>query len=307
MIIHSSNIKKRKRDITIWHYTSPEVLWKMLSGEFYATHYRFMNDSAEIVYGIQEIDTFLKKHEQTLQYLQFVIKDLQKRDFFLLCFSKHKDDLYHWRSYTPHGGYSIGLSYNRMCDLFNNLEYDSKKGEITHCDLVQCRYLSPDGITNFMCKTTADFNCAIEKLSPDEKLLFEQSVAQTKSGHFSEALKLLYDKSPKLIASLKDIFSLAFRIQAQCPGLKHPSFKLENEYRLIITGDSGDDLRTRIEFVGNKPRIKIPSPLLPKCIKGIYVSPHGDVEQNYLLAEIAKKRFGLNFNIHQSKSTFNGK
>ena len=43
MKIRASMIEKKDRDIILWHYTTPEVLWKMLSGEFYATHYRFMN------------------------------------------------------------------------------------------------------------------------------------------------------------------------------------------------------------------------------------------------------------------------
>ena len=66
-------------------------------------------------------------------------------------------------------------------------------------------------------------------------------------------------------------------------------------------------MRMQIQLIGNKPRIRIPIPGLAKCIKGVYVSPHGDAEQNYLLAEIARTCFGVDFEIQQSKSTFNGR
>ena len=123
----------------------------------------------------------------------------------------------------------------------------------------------------------------------------------------SSKYKTPVDQSARIadqIISLSNIYYMFADIFAHCPAFKTPSFAVEQEYRLVI---SGGDLRTQIEFIGNKPRIKIPTPELLKCIKGVYVSPHGDVEQNYLLAEIAKERFGLNFKIHRSESTFNGK
>jgi len=306
MKFKASNIKKKDPDITLWHYTSPAVLWKMLSGEFYATHYRFMNDSAEIVHGLMVYKRFLED-EKSLADLQFVINDLQKRDFFLWCFSEDQDNLYHWRSYTPQGGFSIGFSHNEMCDLLNNIEYDVEKlkdGSFPNYHLVQCQYKTEDDIAVFISEATAEFKKAIEDLSADDKSLLDQAVSKTKSDHFSGAIKFLNEKSPTLLSLLRDRFFVAFELQAQCPVFKNPSFEVESEHRLVVTGG---DLRTQIEYIGNKPRIKIPLPELAKCIKGVCVSPHGDVEQNHLLAEIAKERFGLDFKIHESESTFNGK
>ena len=102
MKIGFGRIKEKAQDIILWHYTSPEVLWKMLSGEFYATHYRFMNDSDEIIYGTRAFEEIFDK-EESLRYLKVMMKDLLTRDFFLLCFSEDPDNLYHWRSYTPRG------------------------------------------------------------------------------------------------------------------------------------------------------------------------------------------------------------
>ena len=301
MEIRFNRIKKKVQDIILWHYTSPEVLWKMLSGEFYATHYRFMNDSAEIRYGIQVLDAFLKKDE-SLRYLQFLLNDLQKTDFFLWCFSEYPDNLYHWRSYTPKGGFSIGFSYNGMCDIFNNIYCDLNNKIQPHYYLVHCKYLPEDEIAVFMQKATRHLTYAFKCLPQEDKSLFDQSVAAVNSGDFSESINFL-TKSPKLLKILKCLYPIMFRLPAQYSAFKNPSFEVESEHRLVI---AGTNLRTQTEYIGNKPRIKIPLPELSKCIKGVYVSPHGDVEQNHLLAEIAKERFGLDFEIHRSLSSFNG-
>ena len=122
MKIRASTIEKIDPDKILWHYTTPEVLWKMLAGEFYATHYRFMNDSAEIIYGIQEFKHSIDRGNG-LDSFRTMVKYLQEIDFFLLCFSEFPDSLYHWRSYAPKGGFCIGFSHNEMCDIFNNIKY----------------------------------------------------------------------------------------------------------------------------------------------------------------------------------------
>ena len=129
MEISAASIEKLQDDKRIWHYTSPEVLWKLLSGEFYATHYRFMNDSAEIIYGMEKIAEFLTKVE-TLKCLNYMIQEFREQDYFLLCFSEDADNLYHWRSYTREGGFSIGFSYNKMCDLINKQKVNYKNGAL---------------------------------------------------------------------------------------------------------------------------------------------------------------------------------
>lgn len=303
MKIGFSRINKKEHDIVLWHYTTPDVLWKLLSGEFYATHCRFMNDSEEIIYGIRPFEEFFDK-EESLRYLKVMMKDLLMRDFFLLCFSEDPDNLYHWRSYAPNGGFSIGLSYNKTCGLFNNIEYDLSDKKRLECDLVQCQYLSKDGITDFIRGVTTDLRKAIDGLSEKDRSLFDKCIDVAEANHILQAVTELYLKFPYLRKLLEDIPHLAFNLYAQCMAFKNPSFAVEKEYRLVVTGG---DLRTQTEYIGNKPRIKIPTPELSKCIKGVYVSPHGDVEQNFLLAEIAKERFGLDFEIRRSESTFNGK
>ena len=301
MKLYGCALPKKRKDMLLWHYTSAEVFWKMLGGEFYATHHRFLNDSTEIIYGVHELEQFLRKNT-SLKGLQFAIDDLKKRDFFLLCFSKDPDNLYQWRSYTPDGGFSIGFSYNKLVQLLNENSFDPEK--LLLFNLAECQYLLKSNIARFMNKLTLEFKTSVSGLSNTEKPLFENALSLIKKDDFSKGIGNLHKKSPKLFSLLVDMYKLAFLLQAECPAFKNPSFKFEKEYRLVVTGEN---LRKRINLIGGKPRIKIPIENIQQCIKQVYVSPHGDVEQNTLLAEIAKERFSLDFQIHTSKSSYNGK
>ena len=301
MKLYGCALLPKHKDILLWHYTSAEVFWKMLGGEFYATHYRFLNDSTEITYGVYEIEQFLH-NDTSLKGLQFAVDDLKRKDIFLLCFSKDPDNLYQWRSYTPNGGFSIGFSYNKLVQLLNESSFDPEK--LLLFNLVGCQYLPQNSIAEFMYKLTSEFKTSVSQLSNIEKSLFKKSLLRIEKGDFSKEIGDLHQKSPKLFSLLVDMYKLSFLLQAECPAFKNPSFKFEKEYRLVVTGEN---LRKRINLIGGKPRIKIPIENIQQCIKQLYISPHGDVEQNKLLAEIAKERFGLDFQIHTSKSSYNGK
>ena len=126
MKLYGCALPKKRKDILLWHYTSADAFWKMLGGDFYATHHRFLNDSTEITYGFQEIKRFLQD-DNCFSKLHLITDDLNRNDFFLLCFSKDPDNLYQWRSYTPQGGFSIGFSYNKLVELLNANSFDIEK------------------------------------------------------------------------------------------------------------------------------------------------------------------------------------
>ncbi len=301
MKLYGCALPKKRKDILLWHYTSAEVFWKMLGGDFYATHHRFLNDSTEITYGFQEIKRFLQD-DNCFSKLHLIRDDLNQNDFFLLCFSKDPDNLYQWRSYTPQGGFSIGLSYNKLVELLNANSFDIEKMMLFN--LVECQYLPKEDIAKYMQRITVKFKDAINQLSPHDKSLLEKSFALIWQSDFSKSIDHLREKSPKLLPLITQLLRLCTQLQAEYPAFKNPSFNFEKEYRLIVIGGN---VRKRINLIGGKPRIKIPIENIQQCIKEVYISPHGDVEQNILLAEIAKERFGLDFKIHTSKSSYNGK
>lgn len=308
-------IPQENPDIILWHYTSPEVFWKILSGEFYATHYRYLNDSAEILYGINASKEQFANSKNKLPYAEKIIRFVEQKDFFLFCFSEDADSLYQWRAYAPNGGLSIGFSYNGLVKLIGDYKSKSTDKVFFEFDLLKCRYVSQGTIKRYIelcaynlensksliCKECG-LNILVDSLNnvADDYMRFDGDFYKNIDEITNGSIKT----SSKYQADVFNAIALLNTLQKRCSSFKNPSFRFEKERRLTITGEN---LRPYIEFVGGKPRIKIELPELQKCIKSVFVSPHGDVEQNILLAKIAKDKFGINFEIYTSESSFNGK
>ena len=83
---------------------------------------------------------------------------------------------------------------------------------------------------------------------------------------------------------------------------KNSTFAFEEEERFLLQGS----LRLKIEFIAGKPRIVLRNSGISKAIKTVRLSPHGDVKRNRLLVEMMRDKYGLKFDIDQSKSSYNG-
>ena len=78
----NSTIEDLRKDTDIiWHYTSMDVFKKMMFGEtgLYATHARFLNDSSEIRYGLQLIQSLAEEYLQRLKKEAKDTKDICKK------------------------------------------------------------------------------------------------------------------------------------------------------------------------------------------------------------------------------------
>ena len=101
----------------------------------------------------------------------------------------------------------------------------------------------------------------------------------------NELLKSFDDKIYLSECTYKNIITDVSDKNAFC-FCKNPAFKSEKEIRLLFKC-SREELNNRIEIIGNKPRIKLKLKTgitIPSLIKEIIVSPHGNVEYNYNLA-----------------------
>ena len=291
------------RNNVLWHYTSPEVLWKMLDGNFYATHYRFMNDSAEILYGLNVFKSFFQKAAVDNQTIANTLMALAQKDFFLMCFSNKEDDLYQWRSYAGDGGFAIGFSELEINTLIAEYYKNTPENISLNFKLLSCKYLETDRINRY-------FRYLSYKLfgkSYELKDFISEDILSQKEFELAVRQKLLPEyNNPNPWQALLDLgnaLAMDFSVQKQCSIIKNPSFKAEEEVRLIVTGNN---LRNKIDLVGGKPRIALPFKL-QNCIKTVYVSPHGETDRNLVLAEIARDKFGLNFEIKVSSSSYNGR
>lgn len=104
----------------VYHYTSIEGLFKIISSnELWLTDYEYMNDSSEIIHGLDIAKEVLKEIEGLPMYSeqQDIVRawrqflDVKHKDrIHIACFSTDGDNLSQWKGYGGSGaGVSIGL------------------------------------------------------------------------------------------------------------------------------------------------------------------------------------------------------
>ncbi len=286
---------KLGEDYPIWHYTSPEVFTKLLNNEIYATHFRFLNDDMEISYAIKVWRDYIQSVSPN-QELNHYVNSMLKHDVYVMCFSTNGDSLPLWRAYTPKtGGFSIGFSRNQIItSLLNHsnslIENNKESEEQIEWNLLKCKYYSE------------------EQLKEHLSELYQQ---MNKKNNYSigDFFNNLFDFSG-IMAIIELILTY-----------KHTTFATECEERILGYGtyfDGNDEVskslklkgntRNSIEFIGGKPRVKIPLASVKNCIKSVTVSPHGDKELNFYLAKLFRDKYKLeNLEIKKSSSPYNGK
>jgi hypothetical protein len=106
----------------IFHYTSLSGLYGIVqSGEMWATHIKFLNDSDELIHGRELLRrAILGQLQQRPDYdkLSVLVEQTMgqfEMNVFVACFSRLRDDLSQWRGYGGECGVSIGFSSLPMC------------------------------------------------------------------------------------------------------------------------------------------------------------------------------------------------
>ena len=258
----------------LWHYTSVDVLEFFLKGEIAFTHYKFLNDDEEIECGIRLLKKMAEEENSDL-FKNGVVENPYFSsngfdDTYLFCLSKDSDNLYQWRSYTPKGGIAVKFDKVMLFEAFRDsiVNEDALVKSISRFTYAKCRY---------------------------------------SEVHARRAIKLLiahYEKSKETgcLGGCKELGLLFERVMRILLTQKNSSFAFEQEERFLLQGD----LRSQIEFIAGKPRIVLRNPDIAKSIKAVRLSPHGDVKRNRLMVEMMRDKYGLNFDIDQSKSSYNG-
>lgn len=256
----------------IWHYTSVDVLEHFLLGEIAFSHYKFLNDSAELSYGRQLMRDIFDglKDEEFKKFLEGKIVDELLSDLYLFCLSRDGDNLYQWRSYTPYGGIAVGFDrqklYSAMHGGLTGRAWSSNAEKINGM-LLTCRY-------------NDDFAKSV--------VVRLNQIMKSHRGSCCDGCKgflVFFEKFMKVLLSQKN-----------------PSFREEQEERFLLIGFPRD----KVEIISGKPRIKIADSGIPTAISCVRMSPHGDYDRNRLLVEIIRDKHGLKFLIDQSNSSYNG-
>lgn len=138
-----SNSKIQEHNETAYHYTSFSNCVSMLklgepecqAYELWATHYHFMNDTSEIIGGIQKAEKKAKNNIKDKRLRRLTLRILRKikeckllLPHFIVCFHEEPNNLAQWKYYGKNCGVSIeydlpnliysGYFSNKFCDFF---------------------------------------------------------------------------------------------------------------------------------------------------------------------------------------------
>ena len=257
----------------IWHYTTIEAFGRILEDGIAFSHYRFLNDDSELTYGRQLLREIYEKlkNEGMKKFIEGEIVDELVADSYLFCLSRDGDNLYQWRSYTPHGGIAVGFDrrklYSAMHSGLSGEAWSAIVGKINGM-LLTCRY-------------NDDFaKRVVVRLNQKSNTHYGTCCNECKGFwlYFAKFMKVLLSQ-------------------------KNPSFREEQEERFLLTGVPRD----KVKIINGKPRILVSAPSISTSISCVRMSPHGDRERNKLLVEIIRDKYGLTFPIEHSSSSFNGR
>ncbi len=146
---------------------------------------------------------------------------------FLISFSFEGDMLSQWRGYCPHGGYSLGFSFDELS------EYTAvPEGEPQEWSVIPVSYASYDATPEEIAVKVKEICNAFKKALPDLGYdpYFVQFSLLTPAHKTKEALK----KELEDLQKIELDFGLCFYIAAciSNPNYKHQSFQEEKEVRI---------------------------------------------------------------------------
>jgi Protein of unknown function (DUF2971) len=250
----------------LWHYTGFDGLRGIITkGELFASSLAYLNDTAEFQYTLDPLTALLDEmgltlgdlargllYENVPSMVKAIFGHSRGQGLYVTCFSKERDDLSQWRSYTPQPpGFAIGFQLDELNSLVESFEFT----------LLECRYPNAEQLRAEV-KATLDTATTGMK---DEKAKLPMPTRKQMREDFTD----------------KWAFKIVAAIIALAPQNKHPKFVAEREVRLLcnVSEAIGAENRFTVEYrlSGSLvvPHIRIPARPKegPSPIKEILVGP----------------------------------
>ena len=209
------NERKTTSNDLLWHYTTPEGLTGIIeSHSLWATDIFYLNDSAEFMHGINIARKIIKQKISLLDgdekerlerfdtNLSFIGPD-HNRTIYVCSLSKTKDELSQWRAYCRGGGFSIGFPDQGLVDAIQG----------QHFELKECVY----------------------DVSEQQRIINQLIDSQVLPYIYNPERFSNIPCTPDMISGILSggINKFIWELYSTCSTLKHPSFEIEEERRLV--------------------------------------------------------------------------
>jgi hypothetical protein len=230
----------------LYHYTNGAGLEGILkSGSFWATHYRYLNDTSEMLLGVDLFHEVVAEakakisHPIASEFLQRLrLHDERAPHVYMVCFCEKLDLLNQWRVYANNNGFALGFE---ICELY------APDGRAPAMDYHGCSLLKVEYDRTKRRKELLDTVLLIVDA-------FNRHEADISEGIRGEAIDRAITIT--LVGVLPMILSF-----------KHRAFDVEHEWRLVQLGAPTRPVKVRATARGLVPYAEVPAtvPMSATC------------------------------------------
>jgi hypothetical protein len=276
----SSEVHPFPAGTTLYHYTdAPGLLGVLRERKIRATHYRYLNDSDELLRGERIVQDMAETmaQEPSISPLHKDVLDSFARthrersltkiaDVFVASFSEHGNQLSQWRGYAANGnGYSVGFSGLRLAK-------GDQPDAVLALELVQCEY------------DEQQFRAAV-------RARFDK-ILSTLDRH-----ALAHGAGSRRSLAGSAVAHILRSVAAVIPRLKHSAFHEEREWRLMaipILNREKDVIQFRASVHGVVPYIAIDLCETSERLQlaRVYVGPTQEPERGQASTEMLLTNLG---------------
>jgi hypothetical protein len=221
-------------DQCVYHYTTAEGLIGILQNRcLWGSHYKYLNDSSELDYGIRLVAKRIADRIKTLEGVartttETLFKDVTETTFkdcdvFIACMCSRENLLSQWRGYSAGGGYSVALKPRRLKGQYRAVIPPPNDWGIGLAKVIYDPEEQHRMITEVESPTFAYLGMLIDRL-----------VEMVQTTELDRVRKWLAKWSVHAVSAMMfALFQMAYRF-------KDPCFKEEQEWRFIHLREKDD-------------------------------------------------------------------
>ena len=231
------------KEPTLWHYTSIDVLEKLIhpDGNIKATHYKSEDDEMELQFGrniwneaMNEQEWLDRKDNDLRDYIdRCECLSVLRNNIFVFCMTTLEDSPFHWKNYASGvNGVAIGINVSKLKEALTNLICSFQEEPQTFSVTELCKASIISQVHMDYCKYGKD-DCKKEILEFSKKKMIPN-----------------LDREDPILKILQQFYFC----EAVVPFFKREEFSSEKEVRICY---SGPGLLKKSQKVGNKKMIDL--------------------------------------------------
>jgi Protein of unknown function (DUF2971) len=265
----------------IYHYTDANGLKGIFENRvLWATDIRYLNDSKEYQYGLEIFSDLLRGKDEFKNYtLDAVTKYSLNESLdnkYVICFSEESNSLTQYTTYAENAyGYCVGFDLEKLNEILNSQFPDNFIARELNYSLEEIKLHIDSAINEFIEYEKLNLENLSESVKPAiSRIEREQDESQSEFENRKSSLEEITKKSAGTSISM---FAQR-KLMRQLVFCKHPGFKQEKEFRILIYNQIENQVEHRLRRGVFVPYVKVElGDSINDLIKEVYLGPNLDI------------------------------